>query len=177
MKKALLFIILINVTILYGQTLNSTIGGGIGIGSFLGDFPSQTTFGGKLFFESPSPISVFNKLQFHFSFAQKIEKFLPDSYSYDHYSYFTSFGLSGMFKQPLNEVLYIEEGVGIIYLNDRSFDDIDTWNYGILISLAGGLPISENIDLSLNIDYGITLNNTNSSYFLFMINGKYSFMF
>ena len=175
--KLLIFIpilLFISLTV-KSQPTNYAIGGGIGIGSFMGNFPSQTTFGGKLFVESPSPIAVFNKIQFHITFAQKIEKFLPDSYEYDHYSYLTSIGLSGVFKQPINELIYIEEGVGLIYLNDRSFSDIDSWNFGILISLACGIPISDKVNLSLNLDYGITLNNTNSSYFVFMVKGKYHF--
>ncbi len=114
----------------------------------MGNFPSQTTFGGRVFLETPSPINVFNTLQLHFSLAQRIEKFLPGSISYDHYSYFSSYGLSGIFKQQLNEVLHLEEGVGLFYLNDRSFSDIDTWNFGILISIASGIPISEKVDLS-----------------------------
>ena len=175
MKKTFFFVVMLNIIVLNGQPVKTAIGGGLGIGSFLGDFPSKTIIGGKLFFELPSPISVFNKLQFHFSFGQKIEKFLPNSYDYDHYAHFTSFGLSGVFMQPLNEVIYIEEGVGLIYLNDRSFSDIDSWNFGILISLAGGIPISDKVNLSLNLDYGITVNNTNASYFVFMVNGKYHF--
>ena len=118
---------MMNIAILYGQNKNPSIGGGVGLGSFNGNFPSQTIFGCKLFIELHSPLTVFNKLQLHFSFAQKIEKFLPNSYNYQHYSYFASIGLSGLFKQPLNESVYIEEGIGIIYLNDRSFDDIDSW--------------------------------------------------
>ena len=161
--------------IISSQPNQYAVGGGIGIGSLLGDFPSQTTLGGKLFFETPSPISVFNNVQFHFSFGQKFEKFLPGSYNYKYYSYFTSFGLSGLFKQTLNELVYLEEGVGVIYLNDRSFSDIDSWNFGIFINLAGGIPLNKSVDLSLNLDYGITLHNTNSSYFVFMVNGKYNF--
>jgi hypothetical protein len=175
MKKAFFFIILINVTILHGQTSNSSFGGGIGLGSFNGDFPSETVLGGKLFLELESPLTLFNKIQIHYCFAQKIEKFLPDSYSYDHYSYFTSLGVSGIFRQLLNELFTIKEGIGLIYLNDRSFGDIDTWNYGILLTVSGGIPISENVDIAINLDYGLTLTNTNVSYILFMVSGNYNF--
>jgi len=177
MKTTFFFIILMNIAILYGQNKNPSIGGGVGLGSFNGNFPSQTIFGCKLFIELHSPLTVFNKLQLHFSFAQKIEKFLPNSYNYQHYSYFASIGLSGLFKQPLNESVYIEEGIGIIYLNDRSFDDIDSWNLGIIINLNGGIHLNKNVDISLGIDYGLTFNNTNVSYFLLIVKGKYLFEF
>jgi hypothetical protein len=162
----------LNISLL-GQTAKSSIGAGLGIGSFIGNFPTQTTFGTKLYFETESPLKIFNILQFHFTAAQKIEKFLPDSYTYDHYSYFTSIGISGIFNQPLNEYLNIQEGVGLIYLNDRSFSDIDSWNFGVLLNLGIGTPISNSVDLSISIDYGITVNNTNASYYLFIVEGKF----
>ena len=159
--------------LLHGQTGKYSVGAGLGIGSFIGNFPTQTTFGTKLYFETASPIHIFNNLQFRLTAAQKIEKFLPDSYTYDHYSYFTSIGISGIFNQPLNDYLNIQEGVGLIYLNDRSFSDIDSWNFGVLLNLGIGIPISNSADLSIIIDYGITVNNTNASYYIFMVEGKF----
>ncbi len=173
MKKFYLIFLFFLNTFLLGQTAKSSMGAGLGIGSFIGNFPTQTTLGTKIYFETESPLKMFNNLQFHFTAAQKIEKFLPDSYTYKHYSYFTSFGISGMFYQPLNEYLNIQEGLGLIYLNDRSFSDINSWNFGVLLNLGIGTPISNSVDLSLIIDYGITVNNTNVSYFLFIFEGKY----
>lgn len=173
MKILYIILLLLSYTFSYGQSTITSVGAGLGIGGFMGNFPTQTNFGSKLFFETSSPINIFNSIQLHFTAAQKIEKFLPDSYSYDHYSYFTSFGISGLFNQPLNEKLNIHQGVGIIYLNDRSFNDIDSWNFGVLLNFGIGTPISRAVMLSLNIDYGITVNNTNVSYFLFSLIGKF----
>jgi len=161
-------------TFVKSQEDNNSAGAAIGLGSFLGDFPTQTVIGGKIFFETGSPVSVFNRMQFNFTLAQKVEKILPGSYDYEHYSYFTSFGLSGIFTQQFNESIKISEGVGIIYLNDRSFDDINSWNYGILITLLGSTKISSQIDLLLNIDYGLTVNNTNVNYIILMLGIDYS---
>ena len=155
--------------------MNYSAGGGIGLGTFVGDFPSQTTFNGKIVFEFPSFISLFDKINFNLNFGQKVEKFLPDSYNYKHYSYFTSFGISGVFTQSLGYNLFIDEGLGLIYLNDRSFSDIDEWNIGMQINISGGTPISKNVILSINIDYGLTFTNTNSSYIAFLAICKYSF--
>lgn len=167
-------IFILSATInIHGQ--NYSLGGGIGLGSFFGDFPSQSTLNGKFYFEFSSPLSVFDKLDVSASFGQKIEKFLPDSYNYKHYPHFKSFGFSGKFNQSLNEFIYIQEGIGLIYFNDRSFSDIDKWNLGILLSISSGLPISNNFDLLLNGDYGLTFTNTNSSYISFVLLVTYSF--
>lgn len=172
--KTFLTIILIHFLIhsnLYSQ--DYSIGTSIGIGSFNGNFPSQTIFAGKLYFETPSPISVFNNLQFHITLAQDIDKFLPDSYSYPHYSYFTSFGISGVFNQLLNESIFIKENIGLIYLNDRSFDDINEWNLGTVINFGAGTTITKKIDILVNMEFGLTFNNTNVNYLLFLAGLSY----
>ncbi|MCW8850045.1 MAG: hypothetical protein OQJ81_08735 [Melioribacteraceae bacterium] len=174
MKKFCLAYIFLLSTFLPGQSYKSSVGTGIGLGSFNGNFPSQSTLNGKIYFEFSSPFSLFDKLDLNATFGQKIEKFLPGSYNYKHYSYFTSFGFTGKFVQPLNNVFTVEEGIGLIYLNDRSFSDIDEWNIGVLINIAAGMPISKKFDLLLNADYGLTFTNTSSSYISFLILFKYS---
>jgi len=174
MKKIFLLIFIFNFSILFSQSQNYSVGGGIGLGSFIGNFPSQSTLGTKLLFEMNSPFSFFDKVQLHFTAAQKVEKFLPDSYNYAHYSYFLNFGASGLFRQFLNETFFIQEGLGLIYLNDRSFDDINKWNAGLLIGLEAGTYITKNVALSINLDYGLTFQNTNVSYFLFLLIAEYN---
>lgn len=166
-------IIFLFFTLSNSYSQNYSIGTRIGMGSFNGNFPSQTIFGGKLYLETPSPISVFNNLQFHITLAQDMDKFLPDSYNYPHYSYFTSFGISGVFNQLLNESIYIKENIGLVYVNDRSFDDINKWNIGTLINFGAGTPINSKIDLLINLEFGLTFNNTNASYLLFLAGLSY----
>jgi hypothetical protein len=168
MKKIYFIIFLISNTS-FAQNLNASFGGGLGLGSFMGDFPSQTTLGSKIFLEIQSPFTFPDRIQIHFTAAQKVERFLPGTYNYDYYSYFVSFGISGLFKQYLNENIFINEGVGFIYLNDRSFSDINEWNFGMLISFNIGAPLSKNLDISFLSDYGITFNNTNVSNYQVMV--------
>ena len=172
MKKFYFAFIFLLSTFLLGQSYKTAVG--TGIGSFNGNFPSQSTLNGKIYFEFSSPLTLFQKLDISASFGQKIEKFLPGSYNYKHYSFFTSFGISGKFIQPINNFITIEEGIGLVYLNDRSFSDIDTWNVGLLLSISAGIPISKKVELLLNGDYGLTFTNTNSSYIAFLILIRYS---
>ncbi len=170
----LFLIILLFSTVTKSQSSTPSIGSGIGLGSFFGNFPSQSTLNAKIYFEFASPLDLFDKLDINFSFGQKIEKFLPGSYNYKHYSYFTNFGITGKFVQPLNNVVSVEEGIGLIYLNDRSFSDIDEWNIGVLMNIAAGMPISKKFNLLLNADYGLTFTNTSSSYIAFLLLFRFS---
>lgn len=151
----------------------NNIGAGIGIGSFMGNFPSQTVFGGKLYYEFQSPFTYFDKLQFHLSAAQKLERFLPGNTRIEYFSYFYSAGTSIILVQNPNENFYVNEGLGLIYLNDRSFSDINTWNLGLLLSLNFTYQIDLHSKIGFNFDYGLTFTNTNSSYSLFLINYTY----
>ena len=175
MKLFLFIFFFFSSTLFFGQKTLPTVGAGLGIGSMFGNFPNQTNLGGKFFFESRSPFTLFDRIQYSITFAQKIEKFIPGSFNYDHYSYYTSFGISGMFNQKLSSNYFIEEGLGFIYLNDRSFDDIDSWNIGILLNLSAGMNISRDMEITFNIDYGITLNKTNVSYVLIFVGWNYNF--
>lgn len=157
----------------FAQSNNFAVGGGIGFGSLMGNFPSQTTFGGKIFFETIYTLKPFDKFQINYTFAQKVEKFLPGDNNINYYSFMHSVGFSGIFSQLLNPQINVEEGLGLILLNDRSFDDINTLNVGLLFSVSSGLNLSRNIGLLINLDYGLTFTNTNASYFLLMVEGKY----
>lgn len=169
MKKKYLIIFIFIFVSLFGQEKSSSIRAGIGIGSFMGDFPSQTTLGTKLLYNFPSPFDPFNSLQINAVLAQEIEKFLPDSYSYDHYSYFTSFAFMGNLSQPLSPNVFIEEELGIVYLNDRSFDDVDVWNLGFAMGVSLGTHLTMNSSLLFNLEYCLTFQNTNVSYSLITI--------
>ena len=159
---SIVFLLFVSQNIIHAQ--NYSVGGGIGFGSFMGDFPSQTTFAGKVFIETPSPLTIFNNLQVSLSLAQKSQKFLPDYYDYEHYSYFINIGLSGIFKQFLNESIIVKENVGIIYLNDRSFDDIDYWNLGIALGFSAETELNADATIFIGVDYGLTFMNTNVHY-------------
>ena len=130
----------------FAQLNNISIGGGIGLGSLMGNFPSQTTLGGKLFVTTNQTLKPFDKFQLHITYAQKVEKFLPGNSRIQYFPYITSFGLLGFFEQKLNEQIFVEEGMGLILLNDRSFDDIDTWNYGIAFNLFIGTKLYKNVN-------------------------------
>ncbi len=174
MKNIFISFFFLISTNLFAQSSNLSFGGGIGFGSLMGSFPSQTTLGTKLFCEFPISIKPIDKIQIQYSFAQKMEKFLPGNQRIKYFSYMHSFGISGIFIQPLNENINVEEGAGLVYLNDRSFNDINTWNVGLLFNFTGTLLISQNSNLALNLDYGLTFTNTNASYFLISILYKYS---
>jgi len=173
--KLYLYIIFISIfsTSAFAQ-LNLNIGGGVGLGTISGNLPSQTSFGSKIFIEAEPFVEPFNSLQLSFVFAQKLEKILPQNRINRYYPFVKSFSLTANGKQLLSENFFVGEGFGFLLLNDRTYSDVNTWNYGLAINLFVGVKVNTKIDLTFNLDYGLTLNNTNVSLVLFMLNIKYS---
>lgn len=157
----------------FAQLNNISVGGGIGLGSIIGNLPTQTSFGAKLFIEAEPFIEPFNSLQFNFIFAQKLEKILPENRTNKYYPFVKNFSLTANSEQLLSENFFVGEGFGFLILNDRTFDDVNTWNYGLAINFFVGTKLSPKTLLTLNLDYGLTLTNTNASFVLFMLQAKY----
>jgi len=176
MKFYLYIIILVTIattTSSFAQFNFFNVGGGVGLGSINGNFPSQSSFDVKFTLETEPFIEPFNSLQFNFIFAQKIERILPENRTNKYYPFIKSFSITANKKQNLNDYLFVGEGLGLLLLNDRTFDIVNTWNLGFVINFLVGTNITNKINLSFNLDYGLTLNNTNTSFLLFTLQTKY----
>ncbi len=175
MKHNYIYILVIFFTSsIFAQFNNIAIGGGIGLGNIQGNIPSQTSFAGKVFIETNASFKPFNKIEFAFTYAQKLEKILPENNIISYYPFVKSFTIAGKSNQQLNNIFFIEEGLGLLLLNDRTFSDTDTWNYGFVLNVSGGTNLSNNTEIQIGLDYGLTLNNTNASYLLFLVTAKYN---
>ena len=53
------------------------------------------------------------------------------------------------------------------------FDDINEWNIGTQINFGAGTPITNKIDLIINLEFGLTFTNTNTNYLLFLAGISY----
>ncbi len=173
MKFLIAASVLIFTTTAFAQFDNIKIGGGIGLGSIKGNLPAQTSYAGKIFIETEPFILPFNSFQVAFTFAQKLEKIIPENRTNRYYPFINSFSLSGISKQYVTSSLFMKEAFGLLLLNDRTYDDVNTWNYGFILNVSGGTTLSKKSEISIGLGYGLTLNNTNASYFLFMIEMQY----
>ena len=175
MKKYLLFFLIVFNSISFPQISEFGIGAGLGLGSIKGNLPSQTALNGGLVFEFPSIFDDFYSFQLSIQYAQKVERFLPENRIGRYYPFIKFITLKPVIRQFFNNNFYTEEGLGLVYLNDRTYSDYDTWNYGMSLHLLGGININNSFDLGLKIDYGLTFNNTTASYFLVTAQGVYKF--
>lgn len=152
------------------QINSISAGANIGLGEIKGNSPSVTSLGTSLYLDLVPWFS--NNLTFRtgFLYSQKLEHFLPESRKMRYYPFVKSFFLKSVLRADLNQLLYLEQGAGIIYLNDRTFGDINEWEPGASFNILWGIDFSEfdrdGILLGIGLDYGITFIKTSASYYL-----------
>ena len=164
----------------YAQTANMEIGAGLGIGSIKGNSPSITSlFGNILLGYKPAFLNGFT-FRLNFLFARKVEYFLPQNRTDRYYPFIKAFNFLGFIEQPLSDNFFLEEGLGFVLLNDRTFSDVDAWDFGIAGNILTGVHLwdfdRKGFTLGLGTEFGNTFTNSTASYFNFYFQARYSFV-
>jgi len=151
---------------LFSQT-DFSIGGFAGGGSFKGNSTSVGGFTTSLFAEVNLPLfqEVFPRLSF--IFVKDFNALLPNT-NQPYNPYLLGASFKGVTTQYFDNKIFLEEGVGLLALNDRTFSDTDIWDYGIVLSISVGYDI-RNFDLkgfkiSVGAEYGLTFFQTLPQY-------------
>ncbi len=141
-----------------------------GLGEIQGNSPSVASLGISVYLDLVPWFSDEITFRTGFTYAQKIEYFLPENRQQRYYPFIKSYYLRGMLRVNLNQKIYLEQGAGLIYLNDRTFGDINEWEAGASFNVLAGIDFSnydsDGIKLGLGLEYGITFIKTNASYYL-----------
>lgn len=156
-----------------------SIGGSLGIGGLKGNSPSQTSLSGNIFADVYPSFVDFISIRFKFNYSQKVEYFLPENRMNKYYPLVKSISLNVFVEQYIDSKLYVEEGLGLLALNDRTFSDVNTWNYGMLFNALIGWDIRNLSDSGFRIgvgsEYGLTFTNASPSFYNFYLQGQYFF--
>jgi hypothetical protein len=164
-KTISLAVILIS-SICYSQT-EISVGGFLGGGSFSGNSVSVGGFTTSIFIEANLPLfeEVFPRVSF--IYTKDFNAILPNT-NQPYNPFVMGFNFKGVTTQYFDNKMFLEEGVGLLALNDRTFIDTDIWDYGIVISLSAGFDL-RNFDLKgfkigAGAEFGITFFNTLPKY-------------
>ncbi|NMB81856.1 MAG: hypothetical protein GYA14_08560 [Ignavibacteria bacterium] len=168
--KKIFVIIIFSYASSLAQINSVSIGAGVGLGEIKGNSPSVTSLGASVYLDFVPWFSNDITFRTGFLYAQKLEHFLPESRKLRYYPFVKSYFLKGILRVDLNQLFYLEQGAGLIYLNDRTFGDINEWEPGASFNVLCGIDFSElnrnGILLGLGLDYGITFTKTSASYYL-----------
>jgi hypothetical protein len=165
----LIFIML--QTFLLGESFPQeglSFGGRIGGGVISGNTAEKGSFSSSFFVEVDP--GIYQNLSFRFSFLYHTDfnSILPNS-TKRYYPFLKGFGLKAITFQMIEKYIFIEEGLGIITLNDRTLSGTYEWDYGINFAIAAGFDSrnfrKNGFKLSLGAEYGLTFFYTLPTYF------------
>jgi hypothetical protein len=170
--KLLLIILLLSVfTNIKGQSIGASLGGGL----ISSNSPNVSTYSTSLFIESPI---LFNSVSIRLSFLYDADynQILPNSTNV-YNPFLKGISLKGLTTQNMTGNYYLDEGIGLLLLNDRIFNTSDFIDYGFVISLEAGIDLRHDKPRGFRIgagtDFGFTVTNTYAKYFSVHLMGQY----
>jgi hypothetical protein len=153
------------------------VGGFVGGGTIKGESPSIGAFTSSFFIETNSVLFLEVTPRLSFIYAKDFNALLPDTRK-AYLPYVQGISLKGITSQYFETHIFLEEGMGLLTLNDRTFSDTDTWNYGVVLSLSGGWDLRNynlnGFKIGAGLEYGITFTNTLAQYSSFHFYFNYS---
>ncbi len=164
--KTILSTVVMLSSICLSQT-EISVGGYIGGGSFSGNSVSIGGFTTSIFVEANFPLfeEVFPRVSF--IYTKDFNAILPNT-NQPYNPFIMGFNFKGVTTQYFDSKVFLEEGVGLLALNDRTFSDTDIWDYGIVISLSVGYDLRnynlKGFKIGAGAEYGITFVNTLPKY-------------
>jgi hypothetical protein len=154
-----------------GQSIGATAGGGL----ISGNSPNVSAYTTTIFLESPI---IYNSVSLRLSFlyAADYNQVLPNTLAV-YNPFIKGISLKALTTQEFSGNLYLDEGLGLLLLNDRIFSGTDFIDYGFVISLDAGFDLRNNSDSGFKFgagtDFGFTFTNTYAKYFSIHLMGQY----
>jgi hypothetical protein len=166
-KLFILIIFLIGETVLANGPFRIIIGGTVGGGFIKSNSPSVGTINSSLFLETTTVLFSEVYPRVGFVFAKDFNAFVPNVEK-PYFPFIRGITFKGITTQYFDGRYFLEEGIGLLALNDRTFSDTDNWNYGVVLSINGGFDLRGfNLDgfkLGAGAEYGITFTNALPQY-------------
>ena len=117
------------------------IGGFLGGGTIRGDSPSLAAFTTSVFIETNAALFLEVTPRLSFIYSKDFDAILPNTKK-PYYPFMQGITLKGITTQYFQDHIFLEEGVGLLALNDRTFG----------------------FRVGAGVEYGITFNNTLAQY-------------
>ena len=180
MRKSyiIIFFLFISFSNSHAQILSTGIGLNIGLGQIQGNSPSLTSLSGSILFDVNT--SLWNGVTFRmgYHYSRKVEYFLPENRKGKYYPFVKFFSLQAVISQWMTEKIFLEEGLGLVYLNDRTFSDTNDWGPGTIFSGLIGIDFKEKgtgFTLGAGAEYAVAFSNNNASHVAIKIQSFYYF--
>ena len=180
--KKILPAVLVITILIFPQPANAQqkfgVGAYLGGGTIQGNLPSQGSFSGSLFIDFTIPFIKGLATRASFIYSSDVNILLPQN-SNRYSPFLKGISLKEIYTSKLPANIFFEGGVGPLFLNDRTYGNLNEWDAGVAFSLLAGLDFfGENksgILAGAGAEYGLTFTNTNVQYLSVYLQLKYQF--
>lgn len=155
-----------------------SVGTILGASSFSSNSPSVGGFASGLFIETDTPLfeEVFPRLGI--TFMKDINAVLPNNRK-AYYPSMLGLNFKGVTSQYFDSKIFLEEGIGLLALNDKTFVDKNSWEFGLALSFLAGYDLRDfnlrGLKTGAAVEYGLTFTGSLPSYLNFYLQFHYTF--
>ncbi|WP_041294024.1 hypothetical protein [Ignavibacterium album] len=150
----------------------------LGASSFSSNSPSVGGFATGFFIETDTPLfeEVFPRLGI--TFMKDINAVLPNNRK-AYYPSMLGLNFKGITSQYFDSKIFLEEGIGLLALNDKTFIDKNSWEFGLALSFLAGYDMRNfnlrGLKTGAAVEYGLTFTGSLPSYLNFYLQFHYTF--
>lgn len=180
MKKIVtVFFLLIAFNSISAQVKLEGIGLYGGLGTIKGNSAGVASFTTSAFIDTKMFFSEFVIFRYSFFYARKFEALIASNSRAQYFPFHKGYSIKAVIEQPLSEYVFLEEGAGFLFLNDRTFSDTNEWGIGITFHLVGGLDFRDDLGSGFKVgvgsEVGTTFTETTPQFFSAHIQTAYYF--
>ena len=175
----ILFVIFLSIqSSVFAQLSKPAIGANIGGGTISGQSPEIGSLSTGLFVQASPWFMEEYALRLGFNYSRKLEYFLPGN-ERSFFPFVQAFSLKLVLTQYSGEGKFFEESVGFVYLNDRTFSDVDTWSAGAVFNVQFGFDLRNEMrkgfTMGPNLEYAFTFSDISANMFSINLQSFYYF--
>lgn len=161
------------------QFSSARAGASVGLGTIKGESTGQTSLSTSLNFSFKHDWTGDILIGLEYLYARKINYFLPENREGRYYPWIQSVSVTGSIEQYIAHKIFMEEGVGVVFLNDKTFSDVDEWDIGVTVKLLVGIDLRKyelrGFRIGVGAQFAETFTNTTASYYILNFQTEYYF--
>ncbi|MCK9209707.1 MAG: hypothetical protein M0P61_02600 [Ignavibacteriaceae bacterium] len=161
------------------QVRLKAIGGQSGLGMLSGNSPQIFSYSLSFFSDVVLQFSDPAYVRLEIIYMRDFNALIPGNRQNKYYPLLKGGSLQILFQQQVFKQLYFEEGFGPLILNDKTYSDVNTWNYGAVFSFSAGINFFENegkgFSLAVVSEFGNTFTQTTPQFLFVALQPKYNF--
>lgn len=155
--------------VLFGQISLTGAGVEFGAGSMSGSAAVITTFAAEPYLEFKQTFISSADIRMQAVYIRDMNAIIPGTNSSKYFPYLQGAAVSVFQSAPITKSLHLNYSLGVLVLNDRTYEDINEWGFGAAAGakIEHSLFESTDVRISAGAKYGLVFTTNNPGYFIY----------